>query len=242
MKSIRNISLAGGIALLLGTAGPAQAEPSGNRYGYPVLYKSDVSSAAAWDLINKGGKPKPVIIDVRRVEEYAAGHPKGAYSVPFPHITGSPTAPNQETATYIGYDITVDPEVGFLAATGNDGIHPIQEFVDYVSQLFANKNTPILLLCATGHRSVQAANALAKYGAFTNVRNIWEGYNGQPKYAYTGDKPTIPLVQLDLNNDDVLDGKDRDGWAYFQNLPRDNDIRLDKIDQRYLNLYPAAHL
>jgi rhodanese-related sulfurtransferase len=231
--------VAAGLAAL---AGSVQADTTGNRYGYPVLYKSEISSAAAWDLINKGGRPKPVILDVRRVEEYAAGHPKGAYSVPFPHVTGSPTAANQESPSYIGYDISVDPEVGFLAADGKDGQRPIQDFVDYVSQLFPNKATPILVLCATGHRSVQAANALAKYGAFTHVRNIWEGYNGQPKYAYTGSVPTVPLVQLDLNNDDIIDGKDRDGWAYFQNLPRDSDIRLDKIDQRFLSLYPAPRL
>lgn len=229
-------------AAFLGCASLAQADTTGNRYGYPVLYKTEISSAAAWDLINKGGKPKPVILDVRRVEEYAAGHPKGAYSVPFPHVTGSPTAPNQETASYIGYDISVDPQVGFLAVDGNDGIRNIQDFVDYVSQLFPDKATPILTLCATGHRSVQAANALAKYGHFTNVRNIWEGYNGQPKFAYTGASPTIPLIQLDLNNDGVLNGNDRDGWAYFQNLPRDKDIRLDKIDQRFQYLYPPAHL
>jgi hypothetical protein len=70
------------------------------------------------------------------------------------------------------------------------------------------------------------------------VKNIWEGYNGQPKYAYTGAAPTQPLVQLDLNNDGVLDGKDRDGWAYFQGLPTESKLNDELIFQPYLSLYP----
>lgn len=120
------------IAILsaLGTcyAAAAAAENTGNRYGYPVLYHSEISSARAWLEVSQDrrneqeawdhdddehGRKKPVILDVRRIEEYVAGHPVGAYSIPFPHVTGSPSEANDQT-DYIGYDISVDPEVGFL--------------------------------------------------------------------------------------------------------------------------------
>ena len=87
---------------------------TGNRYGYPVLYHSEISSATAWLNVSHNGwneleakehddhengesehsQKKPVILDVRRVEEYVAGHPVGAYSIPFPHVTGSPAQAN----------------------------------------------------------------------------------------------------------------------------------------------------
>jgi rhodanese-related sulfurtransferase len=226
------------VGLSLGAAPVAQADATGNRYGYPVLYQAEVSAAKAWlDASTLKGKKKPVILDVRRIEEYVAGHPVGAVSVPFPHITGSPTKANDNNDTYIGYDISVDPQVGFLAADGKDGNLPIQDFVSYVESLYPDKNQPLYILCATGHRSVQAANALAKYGSYTKVRNIWEGYNGQPKYAYTGAIPTQPLIALDLNNDDVVDAKDRDGWAYYQELPTETRLVTRRLFKPYLALY-----
>jgi rhodanese-related sulfurtransferase len=144
---------------------PAMADTTGNRYGNPVLYHSEISSAEAWlSVSGKKTEGSPVIIDVRRVEEYVAGHPPGAYSIPFPHVTGNPAAPDDDGSAsgYIGYDISVDPDVGFLAVDGKDGTLPIQDFVSYVEQVVPDKDRPVLLLCATGHRSVQAANALAK--------------------------------------------------------------------------------
>lgn len=250
MNSLAKLGLNALVASVWGLS-PASADTTGNRYGYPVLYHSEISAAEAWQLASgKKAESGPVIIDVRRVEEYVAGHPQGAYSIPFPHVTGSPAAPNDtgSTSGYIGYDISVDPDVGFLAVDGNDGALPIQNFVSYVEQAFPDKDQPIFLLCATGHRSVQAANALAKYGHYTQVRNIWEGYNGQPKYAYSAAAPkyevdpvsgAVKFVQLDLNNDGVLDGLDRDGWAYFQKLPTETLLKKSRIDQRYKALYKA---
>ncbi|MGJ0483538.1 MAG: rhodanese-like domain-containing protein [Methylomicrobium sp.] len=244
------ILLAGLGSLAISTA---MADTTGNRYGYPVLYESEISAASAWlhTSQNKWNKSKPhapgidenskskkpVILDVRRIEEYVAGHPPGAYNIPFPHVTGSPDIANDSNG-YIGYDISIDPEVGFLTVDGKDGTLPIEDFVAYVESVFPDKDQPLYILCATGHRSVQAANALAKYGHYTHVKNIWEGYNGQPKYAYTGAVPTQPLVQLDLNNDGVVDGNDRDGWAYFQDLPTETKIKSKLIFQPYLSLYP----
>lgn len=259
MKNHINSALLIGLGLV--NLGIANADAlTGNRYGYPVLYHSEISSAKAWldvsqhqrhdddDDHDRGHgdhdeakQRRPVILDVRRIEEYAAGHPIGAYSIPFPHVTGSPSEANDSDG-YIGYDISVDPEVGFLLdATAKDGTLPIQNFVDYVESKFPDKDQPLYILCATGHRSVQAANALAKYGNYTNVRNIWEGYNGQPKYAYTGNVPTQPLVALDLNNDGLVDGNDRDGWAFFQGLPTETKLERKHLFTPYLSLYPTSN-
>jgi rhodanese-related sulfurtransferase len=116
---------------------------------------------------------------------------------------------------------------------------PIQGFVDYVESVFPDKDQPIYVLCATGHRSVQASNALAKYGHYTHVRNIWEGYNGQPKYAYTGNVPTTKpsLIALDLNNDGVVDGNDRDGWAFYQGLPTETRLKHKLLFKPYIDHY-----
>lgn len=239
MKNYLNAALLAGVGSL--TVAAANADTTGNRYGYPVLYQSEVSSAKAWlDFKTLKGKNKPVILDVRRIEEYVAGHPPGSVSIPFPHVTGSPQSPNDNTSGYIGYDISVDSEVGFLAGNGKDGVLPIQDFVSYVESLYPDKDKPLYLLCATGHRSVQAANALAKYGRYTQVRNIWEGYNGQPKYAYTGNVPTQPLVALDVNNDKVVDAKDRDGWAYYQGLPVETKLVAKRLFKPYLDLYKKS--
>lgn len=240
-------------------ANAAADDLTGNRYGYPVLYHSEISSAQAWLNTSKNkwnefdakhdddedssegehSQKKPVILDVRRIEEYVAGHPVGSISIPFPHITKSPASANDNSSGYIGYDISVDPEVGFLAVDGKDGTLPIQNFVDYVESLFPDKDQPLYILCATGHRSVQASNALAKYGHYTQVRNIWEGYTGQFKYAYTGTTPTQPLIALDLNNDGQLDNNDKDGWAYYQGLPIETKLHKHDLFQPYLSLYPV---
>ena len=221
----------------------ACAADTGNRYGYPVLYHSEISSAEAWLQVKQNQSKKPtkkhVILDVRRIEEYVKGHPPGAYSIPFPHITKSPTKENDNTSGYIGYDITVDPDVN-IANVDKDGALNIQAFVDYVKSKFPDINQPLYLVCATGHRSVQAANALVKYGGYKHVRNVWEGYTGQLKYAYTGDKPTEPFVALDLNNDGKLDDKDKDGWAFYQGLPIETKLKKSRLFEPYLPLYYSS--
>ena len=253
-------------------AAPVHAEVGeGNRYNLsPRLYDSEVSAAKAYILTNydRGNKRKDeyanaILLDVRRVEEHVAGHPPGSYSIPFPHITGSPKCANDDGVTpcanpaydptdpnsaeflppsgYIGYDVSVDQEIGFRDPDMNDGTIPIGDYVAYVESVIRDKDTPILTLCATGYRSVQVANALVKYGNYTNVRNIWEGFNGQKKYAY--DRGNIALdengdpIPLDLNNDGVADNDDRDGWAYFQELPVSTKIHPKKIDADFADLY-----
>ncbi len=240
MKSLS--LLAAGAAFGMALAVPASAEDTpGNRYNLmPRLYHSEVSVSEAYLLTNhdrgnvaKNDFANAVLIDVRTIAEYVAGHPPGAYSIPFPHIAGSPSEPNDAT-DYIGYDVSVDPDVSMGAV--NDGTLPIASFVEYVEALFPDRNTPILTLCRTGHRSVMAGNALAKAG-YTNVRNIWEGYVGQLKYAYAGGTVADPLVALDLNNDGAFDDRDKDGWAGFANLPVSTKLHPERIFSPYADLY-----
>lgn len=218
----------------------------GSRYGLPQVYASDVSSAEAYLLTShdRGHKysrhhKNPVIIDVRRVSEYVAGHPPGAYSVPFPHVDGSPNAANDAT-DYDGYDLSGDPDICYTDGcdddTNNDGTRDPADYVAYVQKLFPDKDTPILTLCRTGYRSVQAANLLTNAG-YTNVRNIWEGFVGQWKYAYDGGDIAEPHVRLDVNHDDAFTDADKDGWSGFQGLPVSTRIHPRRIFWDRVDLY-----
>jgi rhodanese-related sulfurtransferase len=139
----------------LGAASIALAE--GNRYDLPRNYHSEISAAEAYITTHsaEGHRQRAVIVDVRKVEEYAAGHPEKAIHIPYPHIHGNPGA-----ADYIAQS----PE----------------DFVNAVIAAIPDRSTPIFTLCRTGHRSVLAANLLAGAG-YSNVRNIWQGFVGNTK-------------------------------------------------------------
>lgn len=183
----------------------------GSRYDLPRDYLSEISSAKAYLNMNT---EQSVLIDVRRLREYAAGHPEKAFNVPFPHLVGR----NDQ-----------DESVFYWA------VHNI---------VGGKSDTPIMTLCRTGFRSVLAGNILANpnaYGidgpAFTNVRNIWEGFVGRYKEANI-DGHTVPDSFLDLNNNDVLDedvgdaNPDKDGWRNYQELPWNTRLHVNRV---YLN-------
>jgi rhodanese-related sulfurtransferase len=206
----------------------------GNRYNIERYYHSEISAAQAHQelsimrRLNKknwlGGNP--VLVDVRSMEEYAAGHPVRSYNIPYPRVC-SGCDPQPEATFYWEVYKAVEGDTDRLVMT----------------------------LCRTGKRSVLGANVLAKpseYGidgpAFANVRNIWEGYVGQYKYAYAGG--TIMLdtngepFALDLNNNGEMDSDtadvyaerkdanpDKDGWRNFQQLPWTTRV-----------LYPYAYM
>jgi rhodanese-related sulfurtransferase len=228
-----------GVALAFAAA--SQASADGNRYDRDRYYHSEISVAQAYlwmehskDFKNVPGQAKPVLVDVRSLAEYAGGHPEDAYNIPFPRI-------------YSGTD--QDPV----------------EFYWMVHDLVAgNLDTPIMLLCRTGSRSIAAGNLLANPESnlktkdmglqpFTNVRNVWEGYVGLNLYAFTPlpdpDKP------LDLNNDgdinldaadvyvEVKDANpDKDGWRNFAGLPWATKIQKPLAYERDPGLYKALNL
>jgi len=211
-------SLVKGCALLTLTAS-MNVYAEGNRYDLPRDYHSEISAAKAYILTNhdKGNKGKSefsnaVLIDVRTVEEYGAGHPPKSSNIPFPHIhnrhAANPEHPEHDT--YIGQSD--------------------EQFVSDVQAAFPDTSTPILTLCRTGYRSVGAANLLAAAG-YTNVRNIWQGFVGRTKVDTAGNT-------LDLNNDGV-DGDigDLDGWSGYQELPVSTKLLPNLIYAPYEYLY-----
>jgi rhodanese-related sulfurtransferase len=157
-----------------------------------------------------------VLVDVRTRREYAAGHPERSYNIPYPRID---TGYNQ------------DPSVFYWEVYNN---------------VNGNTDRPVLTLCRTGSRSIDAANILADPQntandprrvavpggiPFTNVRNIWEGFVGRELYAFISGVPD-PDIPLDLNNDGFINqdtadvyahtadaNPDKDGWRNFQHLP-----------------------
>lgn len=214
----------------------AFAEATGNRYNLPRDYKSEASAAEAYVLTNveheykdrddddkheEHDRQKTIIIDVRTVEEYVAGHPRKSHNIPFPHIQSRPNRAN-----YIGQN----PKA----------------FYDYVSAKFPDPDTPLLTLCRTGYRSVLAANILANPSAwvpeyadldmprYTNVRNIWEGFVGNPKMYTDIDGDDSPM---DVNNDGAITDADRDGWSNYQGLPYSLKLKKKRLYLPYLDLY-----
>jgi rhodanese-related sulfurtransferase len=232
------------VAVALTATASADGPPDGNRYySLPRDYQSEISVSEAYlamehskDFKHAKG-PKPVLIDVRTLREYASGHPEDAYNVPYPHVVGK----NDQEDSKLYWEV-------YRIVNGN---------VD----------TPIMTLCRTGHRSVLAGNILANPGAygivgpkFTHVRNIWEGFVGQPKYAFRTGSDEIELLpdgpyQLDLNNDGVINtdtadvyeettdaNPDKDGWRNFAGLPWTTQIQKPLAYERDPNWYSMLNL
>jgi len=222
-------------AIVFLTIGNANAQ--GNRYDLTRLYNAEISAAKTyidsryhfnhrWSHLRRHNPNSAIIIDVRRIEEFTAGHAPGAINIPFPYITGTPDMPFDNT-DFIGYDISTDPDIAQTMA--NFGIIPMSEFVDYVSAKIPNKDRYIITMCRTGYRSVQTANLLAKSG-YTNVYNMWEGFEGQYKLDVTG-------TAVDVNNDGEVTDTDKDGWKFFQNLPVRTKYRRYQMFLPYEDLY-----
>jgi rhodanese-related sulfurtransferase len=221
-------------------------QADGNRYFKDRFYHSEISAAEAHLQLShyksrytkKGHhKSKPLLIDVRSMEEYAAGHPIRSHNVPYPRVC-----------------VSCDPQTD---ATFYWQVYELAK---------GDTERLIMTLCRTGSRSVSGGNILAnpsEYGidgpAFTNVRNIWEGFVGQYKYAYEGgsillDSMGVP-VTLDLDNNGEIDtdsadvfmqrsdkNPDKDGWRNFQALPWSTKIHYFNAYLRDPELYEQLDL
>ena len=237
-----------GAAVALAITGLVSAE--GNRYNYDRYYQREISVSEAYlamehskDFKHVPGQSKPVLVDVRTLREYASGHPEDAYNIPFPNIKG------------VSPEVAQDPEKFYWA------VH------DLVN---GNLDTPIMLLCRTGSRSVRAGNILANpdsllategLAPFTNVTNIWEGFVGLYRYAFIDGLPD-PAKPLDLDNDTNVDANndgidddyadvheetkdanpDKDGWRNFADLPWTTRIKKPLAYERDPWLYKALNL
>lgn len=235
------------IAATITATGQIWAE--GNRYPLPRYYQSEIGSSDAYlamehskDFNNKAIETKPVLIDVRTLREYASGHPEDSYNVPFPHVYG-----------------------------GGDQ-DPVKMYWAIYDIVNGKLDTPVMLMCRTGYRSVLAGNILANPESdsrtagrgllpFTKVSNIWEGFVGQYKYMFVDNGSTIALdpngkpYSLDLNNDGVMNtdvadvytqtkdaNPDKDGWRNFANLPWTTQVQKPLAYERNPALYSNLNL
>jgi rhodanese-related sulfurtransferase len=193
-------------------------------------YHSEISPAEAFvnTVVKRGNwsnpSQQPVILDVRSLGEYKAGHPELAINAPWPYI--------QQTCDAQGR--TVD---GACKKSISQLAQNVDDFVNFVRTKVPNKDTPIYTLCRTGVRSVGAANLLTDAG-YTNVRNVWEGFWGV--------KLTAPVTladgrtgtkNVDLNHDGVVDDLDNNGWRNHQALPYDTRLLPNLIYQPMVTLY-----
>ena len=173
----------------------------------------------------------PLILDVRSIPEYVAGHPEHAINAPYPYIYQYCNEQGRH------------PDGACKSASKNDdgSIQQIAQdpaaFVAYIEQRIPDKDTPIYTLCRTGVRSVGAANLLTDAG-YTNVRNIWEGFWGvkltAPKTQADG---SVALASVDLNHDGVVDDLDNNGWRNHQGLPYDTRLLPRLIYQPMADIY-----
>ncbi len=225
------LSLLGLSIPLLATA--EECTSYSNRYLLCGRYEADASSAKTFveTVANRGAwterSKQAVIIDVRSIPEYRAGHPDGAYNVPYPFIF-----------QYCQQGRLPD---GACVDAGTAQRLPQTEadFIKYVEHIVPDKTTPIYTLCRTGHRSVFAANLLTDAG-YEHVQNIWEGFVGQYKptyaaipasgyYGFTGNQ--------DVTHDHALTDADKDGWRYYQGLPYDTRLLPHLIYKPWESLY-----
>ena len=214
-------------------------------------YAGEISAAKAYvDAVpanswwRHDSSNKLVILDVRTTSEYKAGHPAGAYHLPYPRIYRACID-----------DLRTEDGECKIGRDGDDVLQDPEDLFDMVEELFPDKDQPLATLCRTGARSVLTANILSspetflgpkyKGRGYTGVYNIWQGFVGQPMAGVvkSGTLVTVGPDQkltkidladgskeagfaayaLDLDNDGLYpsdgDADDKDGWRYHQGLP-----------------------
>ena len=110
-----------------------------------------ISPQEAWNIIQK--EPRAVMIDVRSDMEFLfVGHPVGAIHIPwidYPDWRLNPDFVTEVRKLILGGICHEEPNAG----------------------------VPILLICRSGKRSLEAGNLLLKEG-FCDVYNVAEGFEG----------------------------------------------------------------
>jgi rhodanese-related sulfurtransferase len=111
-----------------------------------------VSPQEAWDIMQKD--PRTVMIDVRSDMEFLfVGHPVGAIHIPwidYPDWRLNPDFVTEVRKLILGGICHEEPNTG----------------------------VPVLLICRSGKRSLEAGNLLLKEG-FCDVYNVAEGFEGE---------------------------------------------------------------
>ncbi|MDH5648999.1 MAG: rhodanese-like domain-containing protein [Gammaproteobacteria bacterium] len=110
-----------------------------------------ITPKEAWNLVQKD--PRAVLIDIRSNMEFLfIGHPKGAINV----------------AWIDEPDWKINPH--FAAEVRKVMLGGVSSVADHAS-------APVILICRSGKRSLEAGELLVKEG-FTEVYNVLEGFEG----------------------------------------------------------------
>jgi len=192
----------------VGESAFGQETPTSNYHNLPRAYLAEISPAAAYRALEL---KEAVLIDVRTPEEYEQGHVPESYNFPFPYVKVE-----CESGPPCDVEWTDAEALLFTLLT-----------------TFPDKDTMIITMCHAGFRSVQAANALAIYGGYTNVHNLWTGYVGRQIENEAGE-----AIDVD-NSGTVGDIGDMNGWAGFAGLPTSTDFEEDRVMPLYLHMYAS---
>jgi len=194
-----------------------------------------------------------VIVDVRDASEYSRGHPDRALHVPYPRIYRECENDNRSEdggscvdGVVPGSTIVQDPEDFFLEVEARirDKSTPIATLcrTGFRSVLAGNILASPESILGQGYAG----------RGYENVSNIWEGFVGQPKpgivstggnrYVVGDDQTlqdlTLPdgttakgfvAYDLDLDNNELIDAEDKDGWRYYQGLPYETRLHRKLI-------------
>lgn len=113
-------------------------------------YVTDISSKEAWDMLSNN--PRSTLIDVRTTAEWA--------------FVGTP-------------DLTsLGKELIQLSYRLFPSMHINPQFSDELSATLEDKTAPLLFICRTGGRSMDAALEMAGLG-YTQCYNISDGFEGR---------------------------------------------------------------
>ena len=102
-------------------------------------------------------------------------HPKQAYDI----VTASPNTLLIDCRTELEYFYVGHP-IGAINIEWNTApdFDPNPRFAEQVLRMAGRKDRPIILICRSGKRSVDAGLELEKHG-FTHVSNVLEGFEGE---------------------------------------------------------------
>lgn len=114
-------------------------------------YVKDISPQRAWELLKE--EPGALLIDVRSMLEFEyVGHPVGAVNIPWKEFPGWRVRP--------------------------DFARMVRQVLESRQEINAEiESLPLLLICRSGRRSLEAGEELVRQG-FRNVYNIGEGFDG----------------------------------------------------------------
>jgi len=122
------------------------------RVSMAIPVEHNLNANNAYRLMQKQHVP---LIDVRTVQEYQfVGHVPASYNMPLYRWS------NKWDEKIKNFAFEIDPDF-------------TQDFMS----IFPEKDEPYIFICRSGHRSKQAVELLVESG-YTNLYNMWEGFEG----------------------------------------------------------------